>query len=178
MEPQSLQELMRQPLFDNPWIVNKEGQPMGLEKGNRFANWAAKGLNQIKNIWDPEDSDWRPALDLLRVTKSWKTNELRTELLANPGNQVKPHVQGKATGSCTPMRGEQPSFIFQASKNPAQLRTLIIKNKDHYSWSGEDRDHCRYSVFFSTQSGFSSKSKTSSWTLTRHTPYRLTLRSG
>lgn len=49
-EPQTLQELMRQPLFGNPWITNEEGQLVGTEIGNKFANWAAKGLQQIKHI--------------------------------------------------------------------------------------------------------------------------------
>lgn len=46
-------------------------------------NWAVKGFQYIRDIWSKEDNDWRPALDLLRTTRSRKTNELRTEIINN-----------------------------------------------------------------------------------------------
>jgi len=64
------QELMRQLLFENPWITNDKGCPLGLEHGSKFANWAAKGLQQIKDIWSKEDGDWHPAMEILRTTRS------------------------------------------------------------------------------------------------------------
>lgn len=53
---------------------------MGLANGKNFATWAAKGLQHIRDIGSVEDQDWRLALDLFRVTNSWKTNTLRTAL--------------------------------------------------------------------------------------------------
>lgn len=82
VEPSSLQEILRQPLFGNPWIQSN-GIPMGLEPGSRFSNWAAKGIRYIKHIWNNEENEWHSALELLRSTRSWKTNELRTRLIDN-----------------------------------------------------------------------------------------------
>ena len=86
-EPQSTQEILRQPLFGNPWITDDNGTPLGLEHGNRFSNWAAKGLQLVKHIWSEENMEWRTALDLLQTTKSWKTNALRTEIIKNIPSQ-------------------------------------------------------------------------------------------
>lgn len=53
-----------------------------MEKGNGFTNWAAKGIQQIRHIWDIDEEEWRSALELLRTTRSRQTNNLRTELLS------------------------------------------------------------------------------------------------
>ena len=34
VEPQSREELLLQSLFGNPWILNEDGVPLGLEKGS------------------------------------------------------------------------------------------------------------------------------------------------
>lgn len=94
VEPQTMEELMRQPLFNNPWITDPEGIPRGLEKSNSFVNWAIKCLRCIQDIWSIDANAWRPTLDLLRTTKSWKTNKQRTALITsipkNPGQALPP----------------------------------------------------------------------------------------
>jgi len=83
VQPFTMEELMRQALFSNPWISSTEGLPMGMKPGGSFANWAAKGFKCIQHIWSKDDSDWRLALNLLKTTKSWKINQQRTDLIAN-----------------------------------------------------------------------------------------------
>lgn len=50
-EPETFHEILRQPLFGNPWILDEHGTPRGLKQGNRFSNWVAKGIQLVKHIW-------------------------------------------------------------------------------------------------------------------------------
>jgi hypothetical protein len=55
----NLAEILRQPIFGNPLIVNQEGKPLGLSgrsEGNSLAN---AGRSRVKDFWDAEEKEWK-----------------------------------------------------------------------------------------------------------------------
>jgi hypothetical protein len=74
-DPISSAETFRQPLFDNPSILNTSGAPLGfggLKDGNAFAK---HGCKRIKDLWNPEEKDWK-SLSKLRMSYH-ASNKLR-----------------------------------------------------------------------------------------------------
>jgi hypothetical protein len=60
----NLDEVLRQPLFGNPSILNASGTPLevgGVSEGNAFAQF---GYSRVKDIWNVEAKDWKGLMDL------------------------------------------------------------------------------------------------------------------
>jgi hypothetical protein len=58
-EPASHAEVLRQPIFNNPLILNTTGLPLGvcgLSEGCAIAN---SSCTRIKDLWDPEGRAWK-----------------------------------------------------------------------------------------------------------------------
>jgi hypothetical protein len=58
-KPASHVEVLRQPIFSNPLILNTTGHPLGvcgLNEGHAIAN---SGYTRIKDLWDPEGRAWK-----------------------------------------------------------------------------------------------------------------------
>ncbi len=52
-------EVFRQPIFNNPFILNTAGHPLGvcgLSEGRAIAN---SGCTRIKDLWDLESKAWK-----------------------------------------------------------------------------------------------------------------------
>ncbi len=63
-DPTNLDEVLRQPLFGNPSILNASGFPLGVgevSKGNAFAQ---SRYSQVKDIWNVEAKDWKGLTNL------------------------------------------------------------------------------------------------------------------
>jgi hypothetical protein len=72
-EPTNSAEILRQPVFGNPLIVNQEGKPLGFSdrsEGNSLAN---EGCSRVRDLWDSEEKDWK-GLSALGVS-SHSTNK-------------------------------------------------------------------------------------------------------
>jgi hypothetical protein len=66
-EPASHSEVFKQPIFNNPLILNTTGHPLGvcgLSEGCTIANF---GCTRIKDLWDLEGRTWK-SLHAFRVT--------------------------------------------------------------------------------------------------------------
>ncbi len=59
LEPINSAEILRQPIFGNPLIVNQEGKPLGFSdrsEGNPLVN---AGCSRVRDFWDSEEKDWK-----------------------------------------------------------------------------------------------------------------------
>ncbi len=62
--PTSAAEILRQPIFGNPSVLNTRGIPLGLggtRDGNAFAN---HGYTIVKDLWCNEEKDWKSLAEL------------------------------------------------------------------------------------------------------------------
>jgi hypothetical protein len=62
--PTSAAEILRQPIFDNPSVLNTRGIPLGLggtRDENAFAN---HGCTRVKDLWCNEEKDWKSLAEL------------------------------------------------------------------------------------------------------------------
>jgi hypothetical protein len=65
-EPTNSAEILRQPIFGNPLITNRNRRPLGYSgksEGNALAN---AGCSKIRDLWDPDGEKWKD-LTALRV---------------------------------------------------------------------------------------------------------------
>jgi hypothetical protein len=58
-EPINSTEILRQPVFGNPLIVNQEGKPLGLSDRNEGNSLANAGCSRVRDFWDSEEKDWK-----------------------------------------------------------------------------------------------------------------------
>jgi hypothetical protein len=62
--PTNSDEVLRQPLFGNPSILNSRGIPIrvgGVSEGNALAQF---GCSRVKDIWNDAAKDWKGLTDL------------------------------------------------------------------------------------------------------------------
>jgi len=67
VDPTSLAETLRQPLFGNPSILNASDAPLGLGGLRDGSAFARHGYTKIKDLWNPEERDWK-SLTKLRMS--------------------------------------------------------------------------------------------------------------
>jgi len=58
-EPTNSAEALRQPVFENPLIVNQEGKPLGLSGKSERNSLANAGCSRIRDFWDSEEKEWK-----------------------------------------------------------------------------------------------------------------------
>jgi hypothetical protein len=66
-EPASHAEVLRQPIFSNPLILNTTGHPLGVNGRNEGRTIANSGSTRIKDLWDQEGRAWK-TFQALRMT--------------------------------------------------------------------------------------------------------------
>ncbi len=62
--PTSTAEILRQPIFGNPLILNQLGVPLGLSglsEGNAFTR---AGRTRIKDLWNQAGQEWKSLAEL------------------------------------------------------------------------------------------------------------------
>jgi hypothetical protein len=75
-------EVLRQPIFSNPLILNTTNLPLGicgLSEGRAIANF---GNTKIKDLWDPEGRAWK-SLQALRMTYHATNRNIREIIVAS-----------------------------------------------------------------------------------------------
>ncbi len=58
-EPTNSIEILRQPVFGNPLIVNQESKPLGLSDRNEGNCLVNAGCSRVRDFWDSEEKDWK-----------------------------------------------------------------------------------------------------------------------
>jgi hypothetical protein len=58
-EPTNSTEALRQPVFENPLIVNQEGKPLGLSGKSERNSLANTRCSRIRDFWDSEEKEWK-----------------------------------------------------------------------------------------------------------------------
>jgi len=66
-EPTNSAEILRQPIFGNPLITNKDGRPLGFSGRSVGNALASVGCSRVGDFWDPEEEDWK-GLSALEVS--------------------------------------------------------------------------------------------------------------
>jgi hypothetical protein len=81
-------EVLRQPIFSNPLILNTTGHPLGMSGCNEGRTIANSGCTRIKNLWDQEGRAWK-SLQALRMTYHATNMNNKEIIIANiPWNPV------------------------------------------------------------------------------------------
>lgn len=56
-KPTSQVEVFRQPIFNNPLVINDVGRPLGVSGLNKGRTIAKVSYTKIKDLWDREDKE-------------------------------------------------------------------------------------------------------------------------
>jgi hypothetical protein len=81
-EPASHTEVLKQPIFSNPLILNTTNHPLGVcdfSEGRAIANY---GCTRIKDLWDPKGRAWK-SLQALRMTYHATNRNIRKIIIAS-----------------------------------------------------------------------------------------------
>ncbi|GBG42341.1 hypothetical protein CBR_g75808, partial [Chara braunii] len=64
--PSSKQQILEQPLFDNPSVRNAEGATLTAKKGpgNFGYKWVQRGVSTVRDIWNEDSNQWRSPAEL------------------------------------------------------------------------------------------------------------------
>jgi hypothetical protein len=57
--PTSTAEILRQPIFGNPSILNQLGTPLGLSRLSEGNAFARAGCSRIKDLWNRASQEWK-----------------------------------------------------------------------------------------------------------------------
>jgi hypothetical protein len=81
-EPTSHAEVLRQPIFNNPLILNTTGHPQGVNGRNERRAIANSGCTRIKDLWNQEGSAWK-SLQTLQITYHTTNRNNREIIIAS-----------------------------------------------------------------------------------------------
>lgn len=62
LAPQHRDEILREPLYGNPRLVDVEGRTWGSDKDDRLINWSHKVVHTLNDIWDEEKGSWNSSV--------------------------------------------------------------------------------------------------------------------
>lgn len=79
--PQHWAEIVRQPLFGNNLIRDRQGYMLGMAKRGKLRNWAQKGIVKTLDVWYDRARTWRSARDLNTTLKTPKIESQRSEVI-------------------------------------------------------------------------------------------------
>jgi len=63
-EPSNTAEILRQPIFGNPLILNECGTPLGLGGMREGSAFVRAGCTRTKDLWNPGDQAWKSLAEL------------------------------------------------------------------------------------------------------------------
>jgi len=63
-DPTNSDEVLRQPIFGNPSILNSRGFPLGVGGVSESNAFAQSGCSRVKDIWNVATKDWKGLTDL------------------------------------------------------------------------------------------------------------------
>jgi hypothetical protein len=115
-EPTNSAEILRQPIFENPLITNRDGRPLGLSgksEGNALAN---AGRSKVRDFWDLDEENWK---DLAALGVSFQpTNRLNRNLIIDsipwdPATANKKLVVGDWVSKKVFDRTDPPKWVYQ-----------------------------------------------------------------
>jgi hypothetical protein len=88
VEPTSHAEVLRQPIFSNPLILNTIGHPLGVSGRNEGRAITNSGCNRIKDLWDQEGRAWK-SLQALQMSYHTTNRNNREIIIASiPWNPI------------------------------------------------------------------------------------------
>ncbi|GBG84325.1 hypothetical protein CBR_g38296 [Chara braunii] len=93
-EPQTRDEVLRQPLFENQWIKKGDGSVFTIAGQGSFGrSWVERGVLQIEDLWDEPQKGWRSTSDLRRnLGRLWHIETRRDELIQAIPEEWKQHL--------------------------------------------------------------------------------------
>jgi hypothetical protein len=77
-DPSTAAEILRQPLFGNPSILNTSGSSLGVSEQREGNAFAQSGCSRVKDIWCERNRDWKglTALGMRRFPANKKARDL------------------------------------------------------------------------------------------------------
>ncbi len=115
-EPTNLAEFLRQPIFGNPLITNRDGRLLGLSgksEGNAFAN---AGRSRVRDFWDSDEEKWKDLTALgvsLQPINRLNRNFIIDSIPCDPAIANKNPVVGDWVSKRDSDRTNPPEWVYQ-----------------------------------------------------------------
>ncbi len=129
--PTSTAEILRQPIFGNPLILNQLGVPVGLSglsEGNAFAR---AGCTRIKDLWNRSGHEWKSLAELGMSYHASNKKGKETFIASIPWPLSKgpsPLENGDWISDPTPLTGPPLEWIYYIiDATPSQARVIEFK---------------------------------------------------
>ncbi len=146
-DPSNLDEVLRQPLFGNPSILNANGTPLGVGRVNEGNVFAQSGYSWVKDIWNVEAKDWKGLTDL--GMKHHPTNRRGMETIKTSIPWRKRDVQKRWAKGSHPRRrlarqlitqSEQPTWVGLPCPRANRRHCLSPWIPKDYAWRSHPSD--------------------------------------
>ncbi len=131
-EPTSSAEILKQPIFGNPLITNRDGRPLGLSGKSEGNALAKAGRSRVRNFWDSDEEKWK---DLTALEVSLQPiNRINRDLIIesipwDPASANKKPVVGDWVSKRDPNRTDPPEWVYQITNiNHATTSAKEFKN--------------------------------------------------
>jgi hypothetical protein len=129
--PTSMAEILRQPIFSNPLILNQLGTPLGLSclsEGNAFVR---AGCTRIKDLWNPEGQEWKSLAELgmsYHVSNKKSKETIIDSIPWTLSEGPSPLKNGDWISDPTPSTGPPLEWIYYVlDATPSQARVIEFK---------------------------------------------------
>ncbi|GBG82443.1 hypothetical protein CBR_g34820 [Chara braunii] len=132
-EPTTQEEVMRQPIFDNPRITNAPGGsfPATSTARNFGRRWVEKGIVRLEDLWDEVEEDWIPTNKLKQTLGNLHLIRERRPLLL----EAIPQDRREILQTPRPVEGEW----YRNKDNPEDNSALrIIEQQEDGTWLAEE----------------------------------------
>jgi hypothetical protein len=130
-DPTNTAEILRQPIFGNPLVLNERGVPLGLGglcKGSAFAR---AGCTRTKDLWNPGEQEWK-SLAELGMSYHASNKKCKDSIIASIPwlltESTSPLRNGDWISDLAPSDGAPLEWIyFILGATPGQARTIEFK---------------------------------------------------
>jgi hypothetical protein len=63
-DPTNMAKILRQPIFENPLVLNECGIPLGLGGLSEGSAFEKADYTRTKNLWNPGEQEWKSLAEL------------------------------------------------------------------------------------------------------------------
>jgi hypothetical protein len=115
-DPSTGEDILRQPIFGNPSILNASGDPLGVSGRGEGSALAHAGCIRIKHLWNPENRNWKglSELGMNRHASTMRGRDIITASIPWSPDELDFHIKvGDWIADPTPDTGNPLDWVYQ-----------------------------------------------------------------
>ncbi len=115
LDPTTVAEVLRQPLFSNPSILSTSGTPLGVSEISEGCSFAQSGCSRVKDLWSPENKKWKELSDLgmSHHISNMRCRDIITASIPWRPDEYESHIQvGDWIGNPAPSTGNPLDWVY------------------------------------------------------------------